>query len=93
MITMPLTGWIMTSGPRTHGLLMIYGLVPWPMLGFVHRAKGTAAAIWHTIGEAHGLLAWFAYLLIVLHVAGAVKHQILDRDVVMARMLPGRRSQ
>lgn len=91
MIGMPLTGWIMTSGPRAHGPLILYGLVPWPLIGFVHGAQGRAGDIWHALGEAHGLLAWFAYLLIVLHVAGALKHQFLDKDIIMARMLPAKR--
>ena len=88
MIGMPLTGWIMTSGPRAHGALSLYGLVPWPLLGFVHTAHGAAGAIWHSVGEAHGFLAWLAYLLIILHIGGALKHQFLDRDIIMARMLP-----
>lgn len=91
MIAMPLTGWIMTSSPRAAGGLTLYGLIPWPSLGFVRNAQGTAGAIWHNVGEAHGLLAWLAYLLIVLHVGGALKHQFIDRDVVMARMLPTKR--
>lgn len=90
MIGMPLTGWIMTSGPRAHGPLTLYGLVPWPLLEFVHNAQGRAGAVWHSVGETHGILAWVAYLLIVLHVGGALKHQFLDRDVIMARMLPRR---
>lgn len=28
--------------------------------------------------------------LVVLHIAGALKHQIVDRDGLIARMLPGR---
>jgi cytochrome b561 len=28
MIAMPLTGWVMTSGPRAHGPLTLYGLLP-----------------------------------------------------------------
>ena len=91
MIAMPLTGWIMTSGPRAHGPLTLYGLIPWPLLGFVHEAQGRSGEIWHSVGEAHAVLAWLAYLLIVLHVGGALKHQFLDRDVIMARMLPSLR--
>lgn len=88
MIAMPVTGWIMTSGPKAKTGLTLYGIVPWPMLGFVHTAQGQTATIWHAIGETHGLLAYLAYVLIVLHVAAALKHQFVDRDVIMARMLP-----
>ena len=88
MIGMPLTGWVMTSGPKSKSALSLYGVVPWPMLGFVHGAQGQAATIWHAVGETHGLLAYLAYTLIVLHVAAALKHQFVDRDIIMARMLP-----
>ena len=88
MIGMPLTGWIMTSGSRAKTTLALYGIIPWPMLGFVHVAQGRPAVIWHAIGETHGLLAYLAYALIVLHVGAGLKHQFMDRDVVMARMLP-----
>jgi len=91
MIAMPLTGWVMTSSPRANGPLTLYGLISGPLLGFVHTAQGSMGAIWHSVGEAHGVLAWLAYVLIVLHVGGALKHQFVDRDVIMARMLPARR--
>jgi cytochrome b561 len=88
MIGMPITGWIMTSGARAKAPFSWYGLFPWPMLGFVHASQGTAAQVWHAVGESHGLLAKLAYVLIVLHVGAALKHQFVDRDVIMARMAP-----
>lgn len=88
MIGMPLTGWIMVSGSKTNIPTVIYGLVPWPHLPFVHGATGAAKSFWHTVGETHGLLAKLAYGLILLHVAAALKHQFLDKDVIMARMAP-----
>jgi cytochrome b561 len=88
MIGMPLTGWIMISSPRAKGPFSFYGLADWPMLGFVHTSQGTATQIWHAIGETHGVLALIAYALIVLHVGAALKHQFIDRDVIMARMAP-----
>jgi cytochrome b561 len=93
MIGMPLTGWIMTSGPRAKGAIMIYGLVPWPLVPFVHSAQGGAADFWAGVGESHGVLAFLAYALIVLHLGAALKHQVIDRDTVLARMTPflGRR--
>jgi cytochrome b561 len=42
----------------------------------------------HWGGTAHGLLAKLAYVLIALHVAGALKHQFFDRDNLIARMAP-----
>ena len=40
--------------------------------------------------DLHHLLAWCLYALAGLHVAAAVKHQFIDRDGLLMRMLPGR---
>ena len=39
--------------------------------------------------RAHALLAYGLAALVLLHVAAALKHQIIDRDGLLARMLPG----
>jgi len=36
----------------------------------------------------HTVSAWVLIGLILLHVAGALKHQLIDRDRLMERMLP-----
>lgn len=89
MIGMPLSGWVMVSASKTNLPTLIYGLIPWPHLGFVHGAPEAAKAIWRSNSElAHGLLAKLAYGLILLHVGAALKHQFIDKDVIMARMAP-----
>lgn len=37
---------------------------------------------------AHALMAWSIAGLVAMHVAGALKHHVIDRDDVLARMLP-----
>ena len=88
MIGMPLTGWVMVSGSKLNLPTRIYGLFTWPNLPFVHGATGATKAFWHTVGGMHDLGAKLAYALIVLHVAGALKHQFVDKDVIMSRMAP-----
>jgi cytochrome b561 len=36
----------------------------------------------------HVVLAWSAIVLVPLHIAGALYHQFIRRDDVLARMLP-----
>ena len=36
----------------------------------------------------HTVSAWLLIALIVLHVAGALKHQLIDRDRLIERILP-----
>lgn len=79
MIAVPLAGWVMVSaGPRP---LEWFGLFPWPKLP-VSKAFADVAH------DAHGLLAFTTLGLAALHVGGALKHHFVDRDDVLARMLP-----
>ena len=36
----------------------------------------------------HHLLAWILLVLLVVHVAAALKHRLVDHDGVLERMLP-----
>ncbi len=40
------------------------------------------------MGSAHGAGGWAILTLLALHVGAAIKHQFLDKDGLMARMLP-----
>lgn len=39
--------------------------------------------------EGHELAAWALAILVALHVAAALKHQWIDRDGLLSRMMPG----
>ena len=91
MIGLPITGWIMVSASRIQVPTLLYGVVPWPHVpGLAHLAEPAKSA-WHAIGETgHEVLAWGAYILVALHVAGALKHQLFSKDEpVLAHMAPG----
>jgi cytochrome b561/polyisoprenoid-binding protein YceI len=91
MLGMPLTGWIMVSASRIVVPTRLYGVVPWPMLPGLPELAPAARKSWHAAGVlGHGLIIKFAYVLIALHVAGALKHQLFgDDEPVLARMAPG----
>jgi cytochrome b561/polyisoprenoid-binding protein YceI len=88
MLGMPLTGWMMVSSSRTHIPTLLYGTVPWPDLPGGH---GAAQHLMHVVGtQGHQLLAYGLYVLLALHVGGALKHQLFSHDEpVLARMAPG----
>jgi cytochrome b561/polyisoprenoid-binding protein YceI len=91
MILMPVTGWIMVSTSRFALPTVLYGAIPWPHLpGFAELAPAAKAA-WNEASEtAHHWIIKGAYGLFGLHVAGALKHHLLDRDEpVLPRMAPG----
>ncbi len=93
MIGLPLTGWLLVSASRTNIPTLLYGIIPWPHIPGVAELAPPAKLIWHKGGElGHGLLAKLTYLLLALHVGGALKHQLVDRDGTLSRMIPGVRA-
>jgi len=79
MIAMPVSGWVMTSaGTRP---LSWFGLFEIPKLP-VDKAAGALGS------QAHGVLGWVMLALVVLHVAAALRHWLILRDGVFARMAP-----
>ncbi len=91
MFGMPLTGWAFTSAsPLIHVFpIVLYNVVPWPTLSPLANLPHDQMKAAHDLFLAgHRLLAKLAYGLIVLHVAGALKHQFISNDDVVARMVP-----
>ncbi|MGH6910418.1 MAG: cytochrome b/b6 domain-containing protein [Phenylobacterium sp.] len=91
MIGMPLTGWLTVSTSRIAVPTLLYGTIPWPHVPVVADLAPAAKELWNTIAaNTHETLAWLAYGLVALHVAGALKHQLFSRDEpILARMAPG----
>ena len=50
-----------------------------------------ARATAHQFFEFHEALVWITVVLVVLHVLAGLKHLLVDRDHVFARMWPARR--
>ena len=91
MVAMPLTGWIVVSASAFNIPTLLYGTIPLPHIGVVHDLPmAQRHAIETGVGASHFLLAYLFAGLIMLHVAAALKHQFVERDDVLRRMLPGR---
>jgi cytochrome b561 len=81
LIAIPLSGWMLSSsGGR---VTSFWGLLDVPPLP-VPRGKDAG----ELFGEAHELLAFLAIGLILLHVAGALKHHFEGHRQLMGRMAP-----
>lgn len=80
MIAGPLTGWIIISTSKIRLQTMLFGTVPLPDLP-VGRALHEPAE------NLHGLIGTVGFVLILLHVAGALYHHFKREDVI-GRMLP-----
>jgi len=90
LLGLPLSGWAMTSASSHYALhpTVLYGVLPWPQLPFSHLDRDTLDGLRKLFGQTHSLLALVAYFTIAVHVLAALKHQLIDRDDVMGRMLP-----
>ncbi|MBA4175582.1 MAG: cytochrome b [Leptothrix sp. (in: Bacteria)] len=78
----PLMGWAYSSAAGFP--IVLFGVLPLP--DFVPASRELAEALkpWH------GGLAKALAAVVLLHVAGALKHQFIDRDGLLRRMWPGR---
>ncbi|WP_426165881.1 cytochrome b [Sandarakinorhabdus sp. DWP1-3-1] len=81
LLLMPLSGWAMVSTGRHIGPVSWFGLFDVPPLPLPTSLGG----LFH---ESHETIGLIMMLTLVLHVAGALKHHLFDRDNVLARILP-----
>lgn len=92
ILAMPITGWVMDSAWKDAAAHPNYyfGTVEWPRIGFIMGlAPDTKEWVHSVFGAAHGLIALLVYLLVLLHLAGALKHQ-LEGHKELQRMGLGR---
>jgi cytochrome b561 len=82
MIGMPLTGWA-TASASGRELPEVWGVIPWPRLPV---SGDDARDLFETL-HVDIILKGF-YVLVALHIAGALKHYFLDKDETLWRMLP-----
>ncbi|MEP7350843.1 MAG: YceI family protein [Sphingorhabdus sp.] len=81
MIGGPITGWIIVSTAKIKFPTLLFGVIPWPHLRVPNA--------WHEPAEGlHAALAWMFVALLVLHVAGALRHQFVKDENILARMIP-----
>ena len=91
MVLLPLSGWMHDSAWKdadTHPM-KLFGLAPWPRIGWIMSIEPVGKERLHDLfGAVHGWAGNVLYVLFALHVAGALKHQFIDRDPELQRMLP-----
>jgi cytochrome b561 len=81
LILTPLTGW------AHHAATIGFAPIWWPFgqsLPFIPKSETVAT----TFAGLHGVMITLLVLSILLHVAGTLKHQFINRDATLRRMLP-----
>ncbi|WP_137131019.1 cytochrome b/b6 domain-containing protein [Rhizobium sp. FY34] len=87
MLIVPLTGWLLVSASSTGipTFLFLSQSLVWPHIFVPTSIRATV----ETVSDyAHIILAYGFGLLLVLHVAGALKHSLIDKMPSFSRMLP-----
>jgi cytochrome b561 len=91
IFAIPLSGWAHDSAwvaAASHPM-KLYFLVPWPRIGYFMALDPQTKDVMHTqLGQLHTWLGYVLYVVLFLHVAGALKHEFIDRESVLRRMLP-----
>lgn len=91
MIAMPVTGWLMATSSPLNDVdayirvpNMVFGLFempdPWP------KGSKETSEFW---GMIHGTMGWVLVVLLLGHVAAALKHHFVNGDKVLSRMIKG----
>lgn len=80
MIAIPLSGWLMSSAKGFQTVW--FGVLPIPDLIGKDKALGALLA------EVHELLNIGFIVVLIGHIAAALKHHFIDKDDILTRMLP-----
>lgn len=85
MLAIPLSGWLMSSAK---GVTTVwFGVLPLPDLLAKDKALGDL------LFEVHKALNLSLLALVIAHAGAALKHRFVDRDDILARMLPGQKGE
>jgi cytochrome b561 len=90
MFFMPVSGWLHDSAWKgaAENKLGYFGLFELPRLGWLMDMEPAAKEAWHGVmGQAHEIGGYALYALVFLHIAGALKHQFVDKHRELQRML------
>ena len=90
IILVPLTGWLHDSAFKDAAKypLTLFGVVPWFRLPPFLTMEPVAKEHWHHVfGFIHSVvLKIVLWIAVLLHIAGALKHQFLDKNRELQRM-------
>jgi cytochrome b561 len=89
IFALPLSGWMHDSAWKdaaTHPMRWFY-LFEWPRIGWIMQVAPPAKEALHTLfGRVHTALGYVLYALVAAHVAGALKHQWIDKHPELQRI-------
>lgn len=82
LLILPLSGWIwMSTYPASFAYFGLVDVPLWPVAG--------QEGLGDILHETHEIVGKAMIVLVALHILGAMKHLIIDKDGSFRRMLPG----
>lgn len=89
MFALPLSGWLMLSANAPDDAIALPWGWSWPLLPFLEDLNFVERAhLEQTAEQLHLTMVFIMMALVALHVGAALKHHFIDRDDVLARMIP-----
>lgn len=89
IFAMPITGWMHDSAWKngTGEPIMLFGLIPFPRMGPIMNLDPVTKERMHDLfGGFHEAVGIAIYILVGLHILGALKHQFIDKKRELQRM-------
>jgi cytochrome b561 len=91
LIALPVTGWLMVSSAAFVVPTKLFGIIPVPHLEALAKLPAAERKPYEELFKTlHWASAYALIGLVVVHVAAALRHRLVLKDDVLARMLPGR---
>jgi len=96
LLLLPLSGWMHDSAweaAASHPMYL-FGLFEWPRLGFIMTIDPATKERLHDLfGLIHMSFGYVLYAVLALHVLAALKHQFIDGEAELQRVLPWGRTR
>jgi cytochrome b561 len=86
MIIMPLSGWLLVSASEFKLDTVLFNAVTWPHVPGHEKLQALEMA--GQFYKVHEIGSGIMILLLLMHIAGALKHHLITNDDVLRRMLP-----
>lgn len=91
IFALPLSGWLHDSAwnaAASHPM-RLFGLFEWPRIAIFNGYDPASRDVLHDqLGALHTWCGYILYALLAAHIIGALKHQWLDRQAELQRILP-----
>jgi len=91
IFALPLSGWAHDSAWKAapQNPMFLFTLIPFPRMSFIMNLDADTKEYLHNLlFVIHSSFGYLLYVLLALHIGGALKHQFIDKEAELERILP-----